>query len=345
MLQDGLSSSTRQEIYPADLASLLGYGATQLKQYVKWAKAGHIEKPNDRLERAAALAYRCGELEGFESLFPLIPKLSGDLNDEEWFRRTGMRMDKMIRPDASAAGQMDLIESANETETDHQIKKFFGFASPMNLDMLRMDTESGHISESYETLLAELHKMFGELGHYDFAQVKAALVSITCPDMVEPQKSESKGGLLMAVAEWCENLLPESNGSLLAEKVVTACEQLDIIDHSNLSDALYGFINDISKQGKPLACNIRIVRRALQDSQHIKALQEKPENDHQNNDILWPDFVDASTRKWLEGFDREQLDYALSHLPRELVVQRILAGYVKEQKQRALDNEVAALAR
>lgn len=182
MLQDGLSSSTRQDIYPADLASLLGYGATQLKQYVKWAKAGNIEKPNERLERAAALAYRCGELEGFESLFPLIPKLSGELNDEEWFRRTGMRMDKMIRGDASTAGQLDLIESAPETE-----------------------------------------------------------------------------------------------------------------------------------------------------------------NDHQNNDILWPEFVDASTRAWLKDFDREQLDFALNQKG-ELVVQRILAGYVKEQKQHALDNEISAIA-
>lgn len=344
MLQDGLSSSTRQDIYPADLASLLGYGATQLKQYVKWAKAGNIEKPNERLERAAALAYRCGELEGFESLFPLIPKLSGDLNDEEWFRRTGMRMDKMIRADASTAGQLDLIESVTETESDHQINKFFGFASPLNLDMLRMDTESGHISESYETLLAELHKMFGELGHYDFAQVKAALVSITCPDMVEPQKSESNDNLLAMVSEWCENLLPESGGSVLAGKIVTACEQLELIDHSSLPNAIHDFINDIRKQGKPIACNIRIVRRALQDSLHIKALKEKPENVHQNNDILWPDFVDASTRKWLEGFDREQLDFALGQKG-ELVVQRILAGYVKEQKQRALDIEVAALAK
>ncbi|PNI01191.1 hypothetical protein C1N32_20730 [Vibrio diazotrophicus] len=357
MLQDGLSSSTRQDIYPADLASLLGYGATQLKQYVKWAKAGHIEKPNERLERAAALAYRCGELEGFESLFPLIPKLSGDLNDEEWFRRTGMRMDKMIRADASTAGQLDLIESVTEPENDHQIKKFFGFASPMNLDMLRMDTESGHISESYETLLAELHKMFGELGHYDFDQVKAALVAIECPEIVTPVESVSiYDQNVKAIEIMCETFLAESIPdeevrATMAVKIAQACQdsgisqiKTNIMMRHDLS-IFVQLLNDLEHPSS--LTNIRLARKAVRESSVLAKYVDdakEPENDHQNNDILWPDFVDASTRNWLEGFDREQLDFALSQKG-ELVVQRILAGYVKEQKQRALDNEVAALAR
>lgn len=367
MLHDGLSRETNQTLYPADLACLLGYGATQIKQYFKWATEGEIKSPNDRLERAATFAYRIGELEGFSSLFPLIPKLSGNLDNDEWMRRTSMRMNKMMADDSSTAGQLDLIDN-QEAESDHQIKQYFGFVSPLGLGMIKHDTESGHITESYEALITKLNDMFGEKVHYDFEQVKAALVAIECPEMVSPVESgflpdaqiradlekpatlamakPSKDQLLVTVEDWCKNLLPESTDSpLLAEKIVTACEQLEIIDYSNLSNALHGFINDVSKQAKPIFCNIRIVRNALRDSQHIKEITKEAESAQQDNDILWPDFVDASTRKWLEGFDREQLDYALGHLPRELVVQRILAGYVKEQKQRALDLEMKQLAK
>lgn len=178
MLQDGLSRSTNQKIYPADIASLLGYGATQIKQYVKWALEGEIKKPNERLERAASFACRIGETEGFESLFPLIPKLSGDLDNDEWMRRTGMRMDKMINQDLSVAGQLSLVDELPEPESDHQIKQYFGFATPLSLPMLQADTKSGHINESYDTLISKLNSMFGDKWFYDFAQVKAALVAL-----------------------------------------------------------------------------------------------------------------------------------------------------------------------
>lgn len=119
-LHDSLSKATAQKLYPTDIAFLLGYGSTQIKDYFKLAKKGKISKPNKRLERAALLAYRLGKVEGFESLFPLIPKLSGDLDDAEWMNRTGRRMDKMLRVDQSIAGQLDLIEESKKPENDDQ---------------------------------------------------------------------------------------------------------------------------------------------------------------------------------------------------------------------------------
>ena len=76
--------------------------------------------------------------------------------------------------------------------------------------------------------------------------------------------------------------------------------------------------------------NIRVVRRALSESAFMQEwLKQEPETDDQNNAILWPAFVSQETRDALQGFDREKINWALS-CKGELVISRILAGYVKE---------------
>lgn len=333
MLHDGLSRETDQKLYPTDLASLLGYGGTQIKQYFKWAKDGEIKKPNERLERVCSFAYRLGELEGFSSLFPLIPKLAGEMNGDEW-------QSKKIASDSSTAGQLDLIDS-HEPESDSQTKPNFGFASPLNLPMLKQDTKSGHIPVEYDVLIAKLTSMFGEYGHYDFSQVKAALVAIECPEMVEPQASENEPSLIDSVTKYCHDELPhneydESDRETLAVKIVTACEQLNLIGTFGLTTALRDFIVDLAKQENRLTNNIRLVRNALRDSSKLRGVIEVSESAQQMSDIVWPDFVDERTRTWLKDYDKAKIREALSY-GGELVVNRVLEGFVKEAQSSAIE--------
>ncbi|MCG9785413.1 hypothetical protein L1D52_24190 [Vibrio brasiliensis] len=338
-LHDGLSKETAQKIYPADLAHLLGYGATQIKEYVRTLKAGRTPKPNARLERAAHFAVRLGELEGFSSLFPLIPKLSGNLDNEEWMNRTGMRIGKMINAHESSEVQLDLIDG-KETETDHQIKKFFGFASPLSLDMIEQDTKSGHIPVPYDVVIEQLIKMFGKLGHYEFAKVKAALVALECPEMVvESDDSQLLKDVKDFCKYWLSELLPQDMHHKFAEKVVLVCEEMKILDSTGLESALQVFFHSVSTSEKGLAPNIRLIRQAMSNNESIQALCNKSESAHQMSDIIWPEFVDERTQKWLKDYDKEKLSEALSY-GGELVVMRVLAGYVKEVQEQKLEQEM-----
>lgn len=336
-LHEDLNKSTGQKIYPADIAHLLGYGATQIKQYFKWARAGEISKPNERLERAASFAYRLGELEGFESLFPLIPKLSGELDDAEWMNRTGRRMDKMLRSDKSIEGQLDLVEEVNKTESDDQKKVYFGHCSPLALNMIESDISQGHISENYDALIDQLHAMFGEQGHYEFAEVKAALVALECPEMV----GEVAGAAI--APKVCEELVTEllsdkvkDSGVLgaIALNITKGCESLEIkgVSHSALESFVRYLSVDHPRPDK--LKSLRAMKAELHESEFMKEfLPEylKTENDDQTNGIMWPDFVKKATREALKNFDQKLINWALAQKG-EKVITRVLAGYVKEVK-------------
>lgn len=108
-LLEGLSGSTNQDIFPHDLADLLGYKKTQLREYVKKAREGSIDKPNERLERVAQFAVMLGEANGFESLFPFIGKLSTD-DDQKWLKRQVNRLNKLEKQDPTTAGQIHIDE-------------------------------------------------------------------------------------------------------------------------------------------------------------------------------------------------------------------------------------------
>lgn len=131
-LFDGLSKATAQSIYPQDLADLLGYGKTQLKEYVRearkdalvpWDNKRKLDKgevrENLRLERAAEFAVLLGQANGFESLFPYIQKLSGNLDDAEWLRRQRNRVGKMIPADPTTKNQISIDDVISESETAH----------------------------------------------------------------------------------------------------------------------------------------------------------------------------------------------------------------------------------
>lgn len=154
MLHEELSRCTAQKIYPTDLADLLGYGTTQIKAYFRAAKAGEIENPNARLERSAFLAFRVGQLEGFESLFPLIPKLSGDFDDSHWLKKIGMRVKNTNESDPTTNGQIDFIES----ETDDKEKL---------LECIKLDCKtylSLPVQADYDSVAERVFKVCGELG-------------------------------------------------------------------------------------------------------------------------------------------------------------------------------------
>ncbi|MFL7036473.1 hypothetical protein BCS71_25740 [Vibrio lentus] len=334
-LHDSLSKATAQKLYPTDIAFLLGYGATQIKDYFKFAKKGKISKPNKRLERAALLAYRLGKVEGFETLFPLIPKLAGDLDDAEWMNRTARRMDKMLRVDQSIVGQLDLIEESKKPENDDQIKLYFGYCSPLALNMIESDISQGHISENYDALIEQLYAMFGKKGHYEFAQVKAALVALECPDMVGEVASAA------IAPKVCEKLVVEllshkvkDSGVLgaIALNITKGCDSLEIkgVSHSALESFVRYLSVDHPRPDK--LKSLRVMKAELHESEFIQEfLPEhlKPENDDQTSCIMWPSFVTKATREALNGFEPKALNWALSHKG-EKVVSRLLAGYVKE---------------
>ncbi|NGZ17996.1 hypothetical protein G6Z94_11665 [Vibrio aestuarianus] len=332
MLHENLDKATGQSIYPADIAHLLGYGATQIKQYFKWAREGEIQKPNDRLERAASFAYRLGELEGFESLFPYIPKLSGNLDNAEYMVRTGRRMDKMMRADRSIEGQLDLIKDTNEAETDDQTTAFYGSVSPLSVAQIYSDVINGHISEEYGKLICQLHHMFGEQEEgYAFAEVKAALVALECPDMVEASKDEPKW--LGDVRHWCDLYLSDACPDkdirhLIALKVATAAEELKVKKFQ-----LAAFVCDLAQfdeLGK--LTNIRLVRKALRESDVTTlTAKSKAETGDQTSDIQWPLFVGLDIQDTLKDYDAEKLKWAFS-LKGPRVIMRVLEGYVKEVK-------------
>lgn len=334
MLREGIGQATGQKIYPVDIAHLLGYGGTQIKQYFKWAYAGEIKKPNERLERVARFAYRLGELEGFESLFPLIPKLAGELDNADWSRRTGQRMDKMIRSNRSIEGQLDLVEEIKRTENDDQITQFFGITSPLTLNMIESDTQNGHISVSYDALINQL-QVFDDKGSYEFEEVRAALVALECPAMVKAADSEPKK-LRGDVEDYCDlylsDALPENDErKLLALKITTAAEQLNISSVSGIQLALAKFVYGLNEhENLRKLCNIRLARCALRDSDHIKPLlSSKAETDDQTTAVLWPKFVTKNTREALKNFDAAKINWALAQKG-EKVINRVLAGYVKE---------------
>lgn len=301
MLHEGLDKSTGQKVYPTDIAHLLGYGPTQIKQYFKWAKEGEIKKPNDRLERAAWFAHRLGELEGFETLFPLIPKLSGELDDAECIRRAICRANKVMRGDKSIEGQMDLVEETERPETDDQNKPL--------------------------------------------------LVSLECPEMVEevsqpePQEDFAKGYkenvevCACLIEQHFSDKIPEPHiRQSMAGTILQACDQLKMkgIAGQYIRRSLDGFIVDMAMNyPRPYKLSsMRVMRGALADSSFMQEWLPddlKTETDDQISNIMWPKFVKKETREALKNFDVKKINWALAQQG-ERVINRVLAGYVKEVK-------------
>ena len=82
----------------------------------------------------------------------------------------------------------ELLKNSSETDAQKQREKsksYYGFTSPLALNMIKSNIKNGYISENYSALINRLISMFGEKEHYEFKQVKAALVALECPEMVE----------------------------------------------------------------------------------------------------------------------------------------------------------------
>lgn len=92
-LFQGLSECTRCRITPQDVGDVLGYGATQIKEYKRALISGKEMKRNKRLERAAEFAVLLGRANGFDTLFPYITKLSAD-SEAIWNRKISGQLDR-----------------------------------------------------------------------------------------------------------------------------------------------------------------------------------------------------------------------------------------------------------
>lgn len=158
--------------------------------------------------------------------------------------------------------------------------------------------------------------------------------------------SASSSELLDQVRGSCKShlseILPDDLQEKFASKVVDVCEELGIASSEGLCLSLDAFIFSASKLEKPLAPNIRIIRQAMKESEFIKPVIEKAESAHQNSDIIYPDYVDDYTRGWLKDFDKTQIQEALDY-GSEILVQRVLAGFVKQAKDIAMDNMMEGL--
>lgn len=81
----------------------------------------------------------------------------------------------------------ELIKNSSEIDAQEEgkPKAYYGFTSPLALNMIESDIKHGHINEDYSALIDQLKAMFGEKGHYEFKEVRAALVALECPEMIE----------------------------------------------------------------------------------------------------------------------------------------------------------------
>ncbi|MFL7036450.1 hypothetical protein BCS71_25270 (plasmid) [Vibrio lentus] len=174
----------------------------------------------------------------------------------------------------------ELIKNSSEIDAkaeEEKPKSYYGFTSPLALNMIESDIENGHISEDFNALVNQLKAMFGEQGHYEFKEVKAALVALECPEMVEktPSSISYKESNLEKLKALCELHLESSVSTaqrpIVAEKLIEACSQLNVIGLDYGEDILLPLEKLITEHVNPGALmNIRLARRAISDSEAMK---------------------------------------------------------------------------
>lgn len=174
----------------------------------------------------------------------------------------------------------ELIKNSSELDAKAEEKKpkyYYGFTSPLALNMIESDIKHGHINEDYSALVNQLKAMFGEQGHYEFKEVKAALVSLECPEMVEktPSSISYKESNLEKLKALCELHLESSVSAvqrpIVAEKLIDACSQLNVIgidDGEGILPALEKIITEHVNPGALM--NLRLARRAISSSEAMK---------------------------------------------------------------------------
>ena len=158
-------------------------------------------------------------------------------------------------------------------------KPNFGFTSPLGLDMIESDIKHGHIDEDFTSLVDQLRSMFGVKDTYEFKEIKAALVALECPDMVTKTSDEPcsvKESILAQLKVICDERLSGSvflqqERHTIAEKLVTACEQLKIGAIESDEGILLPLGRLISQYDNPLnLLNIRLARWAVSDFEGMK---------------------------------------------------------------------------
>ncbi|MEZ8316613.1 hypothetical protein AB6C44_23675 [Vibrio splendidus] len=174
----------------------------------------------------------------------------------------------------------ELIKKSSELDAkaeEEKPKPYYGFTSPLALNMIESDIKNGHISEDFNALVNQLKAMFGEQGHYEFKEVRAALVALECPEMVEkkPSSISYKESNLEKLKALCELHLESSVSTvqrpIVAEKLIEACSQLNVIGLDDGEDILLALEKIITEHVNPGALmNLRLARRAISDSEAMK---------------------------------------------------------------------------
>lgn len=174
----------------------------------------------------------------------------------------------------------ELIENSSEIDAhkeEEQPKPYYGFTSPLAINMIESDIKNGHIYEDFDALMNQLKTMFGEQGHYEFKEVRAALVALECPEMVEkaPDSVSYRELNLTRLKELCELHLEgsvrEVQRPIVAEKLIEACYQLNVIGLDDSDEILKPLEKLLAEHVNPGALmNIRLARRAIADSEAMK---------------------------------------------------------------------------
>ncbi|ELA7323239.1 hypothetical protein Q9X98_004883 [Vibrio parahaemolyticus] len=181
----------------------------------------------------------------------------------------------------------ELLKKSSEIDVqteEEKPKAYFGFTSPLALNMIESDIKYGHINEDFDALVCQLRDMFGDKGHYEFKQVKVALVALECPEIVENAAASIsfKDSNLEKLKSICDLHLRESlsqeHRHEIAEKLLLACSELNILAKlSNADEVLAPLERIIVEHCNPgKLVNIRLARRAISDSEAMKEwLQEE----------------------------------------------------------------------
>ncbi|MFZ3441113.1 hypothetical protein L2D37_25575 [Vibrio harveyi] len=174
----------------------------------------------------------------------------------------------------------ELLKKSSEIDVqteEEKPKAYYGFTSPLALNMIKSDIKNGYISEDYSALINQLKSMFGEKGHYEFKEVRAALVALECPEMVEKTHDSIsfKESNLAQLKELCElhleGSVSEVQRPIVAEKLIEACSQLNVIGLDDSDAILQPLEKLLTEHANPGALmNIRLARRAIAASEVMK---------------------------------------------------------------------------
>ncbi|HAS6054687.1 TPA: hypothetical protein I7122_18310 [Vibrio vulnificus] len=176
----------------------------------------------------------------------------------------------------------ELLKKSSEIdakEEEEKPKVYFGFTSPLALNMIEADIKHGHINEDFDALVCQLRDMFGDKGHYEFKQVKAALVALDCPEMVEKATDavSFKDSNLAKLRSLCDLHLSESlsqeHRHEIADKLILACSELNILAELSSSDEILAPLERIivEHDNPGMLVNIRLARHAIKVSEAMRS--------------------------------------------------------------------------